>query len=177
MTNSFSRIFELHPQILWPMFRWELSVLYCVADKWATAIKNTGNIETATQCHRITQHIHGTIQQSRQMSITGALQQSFNASKMWGYHGGDHEECRRLGYKNPVRTPQEKRYVSATESSRLIQCKIWGFMAVTVKNAVFWDVTQCKSCKNRRFGVNTSPPSWEWKESAFYLFILPLIFY
>jgi hypothetical protein len=26
------------------------------------------------------------------------------------------------------------------------------FMAVTMKNAVFWDVTTCGSCKNRRFG-------------------------
>jgi hypothetical protein len=25
-------------------------------------------------------------------------------------------------------------------------------MAVTMKNAVFWDVTPCGSCKNRRFG-------------------------
>jgi hypothetical protein len=26
------------------------------------------------------------------------------------------------------------------------------FTAVTMKNGVFWDVTQCASCKNRRFG-------------------------
>jgi hypothetical protein len=26
------------------------------------------------------------------------------------------------------------------------------FTAVTMKNVVFWDVTQCGSCKNRRFG-------------------------
>jgi hypothetical protein len=25
-------------------------------------------------------------------------------------------------------------------------------MAVTVQNGVFWDVTPCGSCKNRRFG-------------------------
>jgi hypothetical protein len=25
-------------------------------------------------------------------------------------------------------------------------------MAVTMKNTVFWDVTPCGSCKNRRFG-------------------------
>jgi hypothetical protein len=35
-----------------------------------------------------------------------------------------HEECRLLGYKNPVRTSQETHYFSATESSRLILCKI-----------------------------------------------------
>jgi hypothetical protein len=27
-----------------------------------------------------------------------------------------------------------------------------GFTAVTMKNGVFWDVTLCGSCKNRRFG-------------------------
>jgi hypothetical protein len=26
------------------------------------------------------------------------------------------------------------------------------FTAMTMKNAVFWDVTPCGSCKNRRFG-------------------------
>jgi hypothetical protein len=26
---------------------------------------------------------------------------------MWGFHGGDYEECRLLGYENPVRTSQE----------------------------------------------------------------------
>jgi hypothetical protein len=35
------------------------------------------------------------------------------------------EECRLLGYKNPVRTSQETPYVSATERARLMLCKIW----------------------------------------------------
>jgi hypothetical protein len=26
------------------------------------------------------------------------------------------------------------------------------FTAVTIKNAVFWNITPCGSCKNRRFG-------------------------
>jgi hypothetical protein len=26
------------------------------------------------------------------------------------------------------------------------------FMAVTMKNAIFWDLTLCGSCKNQRFG-------------------------
>jgi hypothetical protein len=47
--------------------------------------------------------------------------------KIWGFHGGDYEKCRLLGYKNPVRTSQETHYVSATEPSRLMLCKIWGF--------------------------------------------------
>jgi hypothetical protein len=44
--------------------------------------------------------------------------------KIWGFHGSNYEERRRLGYKNPVRTSQETHYVSATESSRLMLCKI-----------------------------------------------------
>jgi hypothetical protein len=47
--------------------------------------------------------------------------------KIWGFHGGDYEECRLLGYKNPVRTSQETHYVSATECSQLTLFKIWGF--------------------------------------------------
>jgi hypothetical protein len=46
--------------------------------------------------------------------------------KIWGFHGGDYEECRLLGYKNPVRTSQETHYVSTTETSQLMLCKIWG---------------------------------------------------
>jgi hypothetical protein len=45
----------------------------------------------------------------------------------WGFHGGDYEECRLLGYKNPVRTSQETHYVSTTELSWLMLSKIWGF--------------------------------------------------
>jgi hypothetical protein len=44
-----------------------------------------------------------------------------------GFHGGDYEEWRLLGYKNPVRTSHETHYVSAIEPSRLMLCKIWGF--------------------------------------------------
>jgi hypothetical protein len=45
-------------------------------------------------------------------------------SKIWGFHGGDYEECRLLGYKNSVRTSQEIHRVSATELSRWTLCKI-----------------------------------------------------
>jgi hypothetical protein len=41
--------------------------------------------------------------------------------------------------------------------------KIWGFHGVTMKNAVFWDVTPSGSCKNRRFG---GTPSSGWLESV-----------
>jgi hypothetical protein len=47
--------------------------------------------------------------------------------KICDFHGGDNEECRVLGYKNPVRTSQETHYVSTTESSQLMLCKICGF--------------------------------------------------
>jgi hypothetical protein len=36
------------------------------------------------------------------------------------FHGGDYKESRFLGYKNPVRISQEKRYLSATEPSQLM---------------------------------------------------------
>jgi hypothetical protein len=44
--------------------------------------------------------------------------------KICGFHGGDYEECRLLGYNNRVRTSQETHYISTTESSRLMLCKI-----------------------------------------------------
>jgi hypothetical protein len=60
--------------------------------------------------------------------------------KIWGFHSSDYEECRLLIYKNPVRTSQETHYVSTTESSQLMLCKIWVFTAVTMKNDVIWDI-------------------------------------
>jgi hypothetical protein len=36
--------------------------------------------------------------------------------------------------------------------SLLICLRFEIFTAVTMKNSVFWDVTPCGSCKNRRFG-------------------------
>jgi hypothetical protein len=47
-----------------------------------------------------------------------------NVAPVCGFHGGDNEECRLLGYRNPVRTSQETHYVSATEPSQLMPCKI-----------------------------------------------------
>jgi hypothetical protein len=37
-----------------------------------------------------------------------------------------------------------------TYSYHLVRFEV--FTAVTMKNGVFWDVTPCGSCKNRRFG-------------------------
>jgi hypothetical protein len=53
-----------------------------------------------------------------------SLANSISTCNIAGVYGGDYEECRLLGYKNPVRTSQETNYVSATESSQLMLCKI-----------------------------------------------------
>jgi hypothetical protein len=47
--------------------------------------------------------------------------------KILGYHNGDYEECRLLGYNYPVRTSQETHYVSATDPSQLMLCNILGY--------------------------------------------------
>jgi hypothetical protein len=44
--------------------------------------------------------------------------------KIRGFHGSDYEQCSLLGYKNQLRTSQETCYLSATESSQLMLCKI-----------------------------------------------------
>jgi hypothetical protein len=43
-----------------------------------------------------------------------------------GFHGGDYEECRLMGYKNPDHSSHETHYISTTEPSQLMLCKIWG---------------------------------------------------
>jgi hypothetical protein len=61
--------------------------------------------------------------------------------KILGSHGGDYEECRLLGYKNPVHNSQETHYVSAAEPSQLMlydlrfsrryeECRLLGSYAV-----------------------------------------------
>jgi hypothetical protein len=44
--------------------------------------------------------------------------------KISGFHGGDYDERSLLEYKNPVRTSQETHYVSTTDISQLMLCKI-----------------------------------------------------
>jgi hypothetical protein len=83
---------------------------------------------------------------------TGCRKAKAYLCRIWGSHGCDYAECRLLGYKTPVRTSQETHYVSATEPSLLMLCKIWGFTAMTMKNAVLWDMKPYGSCVNRRFG-------------------------
>jgi hypothetical protein len=56
------------------------------------------------------------------MSITSKVK-----CKIWGFHSGEYEECRLLGYKNPVLTSQKTHYVSATEPIQSILCTFWGF--------------------------------------------------
>jgi hypothetical protein len=83
-------------------------------------------------------------------------------SPIWGFHGGDYEESRLLGYKNPVLTSQETYYISTTEPSGLILYKIRGLPC--------GDYEQCRplGCDaawilyeptSRR---NVSSPSWGW---------------
>jgi hypothetical protein len=50
--------------------------------------------------------------------ITSPLLQSLDRlilCNIWGFQGGDYEECRLLEYKKPVRTSQETHYVYAAE--------------------------------------------------------------
>jgi hypothetical protein len=50
------------------------------------------------------------------------------------------EECRLLGYKNPVRASQETHDFSAAQPRRLMLYNILGFTTVTKKNTFFWDI-------------------------------------
>jgi hypothetical protein len=63
--------------------------------------------------------------------------------KVCDFHGGDYEECRLVEYKNPIRTSQEIHYVSATETTGYCYVRFRVFTEVTMKNAVFLDMTPC----------------------------------
>jgi hypothetical protein len=59
-------------------------------------------------------------------SVTCPLKAALTC-KIWRFHGGDYEDFRLSGYKNPVPTSQETHHISATQPSQLMLCKIWGF--------------------------------------------------
>jgi hypothetical protein len=64
---------------------------------------------------------------SKDWEIRNYFNDNITVYKIWDCPGGDYKDCCLLGYNNPVRTSQETRYVSATETSRLILCKIRSF--------------------------------------------------
>jgi hypothetical protein len=42
--------------------------------------------------------------------------------------------------------------ISKQDRHQLLHVRFEDFMVMTMKNAIFWDVTPCGSCKNRHFG-------------------------
>jgi hypothetical protein len=85
--------------------------------------------------------------------ITTPLPSQLMLCKISGFRGGDYEECRLLGYENPVRMSQKTHYSSATDPSRLIHVRFQVCTAVAMKNSALRNVTSCVSCKNERFVV------------------------
>jgi hypothetical protein len=77
--------------------------------------------------------------------------------KIWGFHGGDYDECSLFGHENLIHTSQETQYVTATEPSRLLLCKIWGFHGSDYEEYRLLGWMPCDSCKNRRFGGTYRP--------------------
>jgi hypothetical protein len=52
-----------------------------------------------------------------------------------------------FNFSGPISIIQE-----FTTFKQKLLCKICGFTAVTMKNAIFWDVSPRGSCKNQCFG-------------------------
>jgi hypothetical protein len=72
--------------------------------------------------------------------------------KVWGFHGGDYEECRLLRYKNPssyrtgdtLRLRYRAESVNAMQYLRFSRRWLW-----RIPSSGIW---MCRSCDNRRFG-------------------------
>jgi hypothetical protein len=62
------------------------------------------------------------------------------------FHTVKHISCRNTDYPNKL----SKGIFHATDLAKKMTCS--RTKAEAVKNAVFWDVVSCGSCKNRRFG-------------------------
>jgi hypothetical protein len=80
-------------------------------------------LQMVSHVYRTTQCLYSAIyfQKVKLMWITEAHLNKFLYVRL---EVSDYEECRLLGYKNPVRTSQETYYVSTTESSHLMLRKI-----------------------------------------------------
>jgi hypothetical protein len=61
---------------------------------------------------------------SKRFDNRNALIEMDRKRQISGFHSGNYGECRLLGYKTPVHTSHETHYVSTTESSQLMPCKI-----------------------------------------------------
>jgi hypothetical protein len=68
--------------------------------------------------------------------------------------GASHSK--RVHYRNPTGI-SIRVYVTGRPLSNSNDGRFEVFTAVTIKNGVFWVVTPCGSCKNRRFGGTWSP--------------------
>jgi hypothetical protein len=99
-----------------------------------------------------------TLQETHHVSITELSR--LMPYKVWGFHGGDYEECRFLGYKNPVLTSQEAHYVSASELNRLMLCKIWGFHCGNYEECRLLGYTIPVLTSEETHYVSTTETSW-----------------
>jgi hypothetical protein len=91
----------------------------------------------------------------------------FSETQLWeilGFHGGDSEECRLLGYKSPVRTSQEIQYFSARETSQLMLFKIWGIHGGDYEECHLLWYYAVWLLQEPTFQRNVSPPSSVWQE-------------
>jgi hypothetical protein len=69
------------------------------------------------------------------------LQPVASSSKISGFHGFGYEVCRLLGYK--IQFVLHRRHITSPLQSPAAYCyvRFEVFTAVTMKNAVFWDIT------------------------------------
>jgi hypothetical protein len=84
--------------------------------------------------------------------------------KIWGFHGGDYEACRLLGYKVPVRDSHTLRLRYRVKP--VIPCKIWGFHGCDYEECRLLGCNVLRVLLQPTFQRHVSPPSSGWKESA-----------
>jgi hypothetical protein len=86
--------------------------------------------------------------------------------KIRGFHGSESEECRLLGYKNPVCTSQEGHYLLATELSRLMLFKVWSFHGGHYEECRLLASDAVWLLKEPTFRGKLASPSSGWQESV-----------
>jgi hypothetical protein len=107
-------------------FKFQFCSTYCIRVHWAVEKYVGSEVFTAVTMKNAVFWDIATQSVPHREHVSAREPSRLMLCKICGFHGGNYEECRLLGYSNPVRTSQGT-YTSATESSRLMLCNIWGF--------------------------------------------------
>jgi hypothetical protein len=92
---------------VWQFLQWQIADK--LTDHWtSTSFVRFEVFTVVTMKNAVFWNIKNPVRTSQETHYVSATEPSqLTLCRIWGFHGGDYEECRLLGYKTPVHTSQE----------------------------------------------------------------------